>query len=130
MKSPIPIQNDELQRSAHAHKYAVHFDILPEISYLNQELVLLIADFLPIFQGFPQNVWISEKWVDEGLDFCRVVFWVSAESPDAIKTFNNWFQAIFREAPVTEVLERLVTYALEDPKDIEVILTDWTRLAK
>ena len=73
--------------------------------------------------------WISEKWVDEGLDFCRVVFWVRAESPDPIKTFGNWFQAIFREPAVAEVLERLVTHALDDPKDIEVILTDWTRLA-
>ena len=122
-------RNEESQRSAHAHKYAVHFDILPEISYLNQELPLLIADLLPIFHGFPQDVWISEKWVDEGLDFCRVVFWVSAESPDAIKTFSNWFQAIFRESSVAEVLERLVTSALDEPNDAEVILTDWTRLA-
>ena len=122
-------QNKDRERSAHAHKYAVHFDILPEISYLNEELPLLIADLLPIFHGFPQDVWISEKWVDEGLDFCRVVFWVSGESPDAIKTFGNWFQAIFRESSVAEVLERLVTSALDDPNDIEVILTDWTRLA-
>ena len=122
-------KNKERERSAHAHKYAIHFDILPEISYLNQELPLLIADLLPIFHGFPQDVWISEKWVDEGLDFCRVVFWVSAESPDAIKTFSNWFQAIFRESSVAEVLERLVTSALDEPNDAEVILTDWTRLA-
>ena len=122
-------QNEELQRSAHSHKYAIHFDILPEISYLNQELTVLVADFLPIIHGFPQDVWISEKWVDEGLDFCRVIFWVSAESPDAIKTFGNWFQAIFRESPVAEVLERLVTYALDEPNDVEVILSDWTRVA-
>ena len=122
-------RNAELQRSPHSHKYAVHFDILPEISYLNQDLVLLIADFLSIFHGFPRDVSISEKWVDEGLDFCRVVFWVSAESPDAIKTFGNWFQAIFREPSVAEVLERLVGHALEEPNDAEVILTDWTRLA-
>ena len=75
-------QNEERERSPHARKYAVCFDILPEISYLNEELPLLIADLLPIFHGFPQDVWISEKWVDEGLDFCRVVFWVCAESPD------------------------------------------------
>lgn len=122
-------QNEERERSPHAHKYAIHFDILPEITYLNEELPVLIADFLPIFHGFPQDVWISEKWVDEGLDFCRIVFWVCSESPDAIKTFGNWFQAIFRQPSVAEVLERLVTHALEDPKDIEVILTDWTRLA-
>lgn len=117
------------QNSPYSHKYAVHFDILPEITYLNQELVLLIADFLPAFRGFPQNVQISEKWVDEGLDFCRVIFWVSADSPDAIKTFANWFQAIFREQPIAQVLERLVVCALDEPNDTEVILTDWTRLA-
>ncbi len=122
-------RNETPQRSPHSHKYAVHFDILPEISYLNQALVLLIADFLPILHGFPHDVWISEKWVDEGLDFCRVVFWVSAESPDAIKTFANWFQAIFRDASVTEVLECLVVQALDAPNDAEVILSDWTRVA-
>ncbi len=122
-------RSEELQRSEHSHKYAVHFDILPEISYLNQDLVLLIADFLPILHDFPQDVWISEKDVDEGLDFCRVVFSVSAESPDAIKTFGNWFQAIFREPSVAEVLERLVAHALDAPNDAEVILTNWTRLA-
>ena len=129
MKPSMQSQNEELQRSPHSHKYAIHFDILPEISYLNQDLTLLIADFLPILHGFPQDVQISEKWVDEGLDFCRVVFWVSAESPDAIKTFANWFQAIFREPSVAEVLERLVAHALDEPNDAEVILTDWTRLA-
>ena len=122
-------RNEELQRSPHSHKYAVHFDILPEISYLNQDLVLLIADFLPILHDFPQDVWISESDVDEGLDFCRVVFSVSAESPDAIKTFGNWFQAIFRESSVVEVLERLVAHALDEPNAAEVMLTDWTRLA-
>ena len=122
-------QNDELQCSTHSHKYAIHFDILPEISYLNQALVRLIADFLPTFHDFPKEVQISEKSVDEGLDFCRVVFSVSAESPDAIKTFGNWFQAIFRESPITTVLERLVAHALDEPNDAEVILTDWTRLA-
>ena len=73
--------------------------------------------------GFPKSD------VDEGLDFCRVVFSVSAESPDAIKTFGNWFQAIFRESSVVEVLERLVAHALDEPNAAEVMLTDWTRLA-
>ena len=122
-------QNRKRERSPHSHKYAIHFDILPEISYLNEDLPVLIADLLPIFHGFPRDVWISEKWVDEGLDFCRVVFSVSAESPDAIKTFGNWFQAIFREPSVAEVLERLVMHALDEPNAAEVMLTDWTRLA-
>jgi len=90
---------------------------------------VLIADLLPLFHGFPVDVWISEKWVDEGLDFCRIVFWVCAESPDAIKAFGNWFQAIFRDPPIAEVLERLIARALDKPSDAEVILTDWTRLA-
>ena len=123
-------QNEELQRSPHSHKYAIHFDILPEISYLNEELPLLITDFLQLFEGFPQGVEITEKSVDEGLDFCRVVFTVSAESPDAIKTFANWFQAIFREPRITHVLERLIVCALDESSDTEVMLTDWTRLAK
>ena len=122
-------RDEKPQDSPHSHKYAIHFDILPEISYLNETLVLLIADFLPTFQGFPQGVEISEKRVDEGLDFCRVVFSVSAESPDAIKTFANWFQAIFREPLITQVLERLIVCALDESNDIEVMLTDWTRLA-
>ena len=122
-------QTETPQRPEHAHKYAIHFDILPEISYLNQEPVLLIADFLQLFDGFPQGVEISEKWVDEGLDFCRVVFWVCSESPDNIKTFGNWFQAIFRQPLVAEILERFITCALDESDDIEVILTDWTRLA-
>ena len=122
-------RNEELQRSPHSHKYAIHFDILPEISYLNQEFPLLIADFLQLFEGFPQGVEITEKSVDEGLDFCRVVFSVCSESPDDVKTFGNWFQAIFREPLVAEILERLVTCALDEPNEAEVILTDWTRLA-
>ena len=122
-------RSEEPQSSQYTHKYAIHFDILPEISYLNQEFPLLIADFLQLFEGFPRGVEITEKSVDEGLDFCRVVFRVSAESPDAIKTFGNWFQAIFREPSVAEVLERLVVHALDEPNDAEVILTDWTRLA-
>ncbi len=122
-------QNRERERSPHAHKYAIHFDILPEISYLNEDLPVLIADLLPLFRDFPKDVQISERWVDEGLDFCRVIFWVSAESADSIKTFGNWFQAIFREPSVAEVLERIVTCALDEPNDAEVILSDWTRLA-
>lgn len=112
----------------HAHKYAVHFDILPEITYLTQELPVLIADLLPLFRGFPAEVWISQQRVDEGLDFARVIFWAFSESPEAIKTFSIWFQALFREARVSETLERLVVCALEEASEIEVALTDWTRL--
>ena len=119
---------EEVARPLHVHKYAVHFDIYPEISYLNQELPVLIASLLEFFQGFPEEVWISERWVDEGLDFCRVVFWVFSESSEAIKTFGIWFEAIFREPAVAETLERLVTCALEASNELEVALTNWSRL--
>lgn len=122
-------QSEEPQSSLYTYKYAIHFDILPQITYLNQELPLLIADFLQLFEGFPRGVEITEKSVDEGLDFCRVVFSVCSESPDDVKTFGNWFQAIFREPLVAEILERLVACALDESNDIEIILTDWTRLA-
>ena len=122
-------QNEERERSPHAYKYAVQFDILPEISYLNEELPLLIADLLPIFHGFPQDVWISEKWVDEGLDFCRLFSGCAPNPRMRLNRSEIGFRAIFREPSVAEVLERLVTCALDDSDDIEVILTDWTRLA-
>ena len=121
-------QNQDEKQALDAHKYAIHFDILPEISYLNQELPIIIADLLQLFHQFPEDVLISQQSIDEGLDFCRVVFWVFSESSDALKTFGIWFQAIFREAQVAETLERLVACALDNPDDATVELTDWTRL--
>ncbi len=110
------------------HKYAIQFDISPEISYLDHDRVIVIADLLPLFRGFPESVWISQQSVDEGLDFCRVIIWVFSESADAIKSFSIWFQALFRNTHLAEILERLVYYALDDAIDLEVELTDWTRL--
>lgn len=112
----------------HTHKYAIQFDISPEISYLDQDRVVVIADLLPLFRGFPEGVWISQQSVDEGLDFCRVILWVFSESADAIKSFSIWFQALFRDTHLAEILERLVYFALDDTIDLEVELTDWTRL--
>ena len=111
-----------------AHKYAIQFDISPEISYLDHERVVVIADLLPLLRGFPEGVWISQQSVDEGLDFCRVIIWVFSESADAIKSFSIWFQALFRNTHLAETLERLVYYALDDAIDLEVELTDWTRI--
>ncbi len=121
-------QNQDTAKMLEAHKYAIHFDILPEISYLNQELPIIIADLLQLFHQFPKDVWISQQSVDEGLDFCRVVFWVFSESSDALKTFSIWFQALFRESQVANVLECLVACALDEPDAASVELTDWTRL--
>ena len=114
--------------SLHAHRYAIHFDISPQITYLNHEFPTIIADLLPLFQGFPDDVWISQQSIDEGLDFCRVLFWVFSESSDALKSFGIWFQALFRDSQVTSTCERIVQCALEEADDITVELLDWTRV--
>ncbi len=111
-----------------AHKYSIQFDISPEISYLNESLPQLLPEFLPLFEGYPEGVWISQQAVEEGLDFCQVTFWVFAEEPDAIKVFSNWFQAFFRDEQVIDLLERFVKYALDDSDEIEVSLLDWARV--
>lgn len=111
-----------------AQRYAIHFDISPQISYLNQEFPQIIADLLPLFQGFPQDVWVSQKSIDEGIDFCRVVFWVFSESSNAMKSFGIWFQALFRELQVANTLERIVGCALDEADNIEVELVNWTRV--
>ena len=114
--------------SIHAHRYAIHFDISPQITYLNQELPQIIADLLPLFQGFPTDVRISQQSIDEGIDFCRVVFWVFSESSHALKSFGIWFQALFREVQVANILERIIVCALDESDDIAVELSDWTRV--
>lgn len=110
------------------YKFAIHFDIIPEITYLNQSIPIIIADLLPIIDGFPNDVWISQESIDEGLDFCRVVFWVFSESTDAMKRFTIWFQAIFRDEKVSEILEKIISCALDDPAEIDIDLSDWTRI--
>ena len=111
-----------------AHKYSIQFDISPEISYLNDSLPLLLPEFLPLFEEFPQGVWISQQVVEEGLDFCQVTFWAFAEEPDAIKAFSIWFQAFFRDERIIDLLERFVKHALDDSDEIEVALLDWARV--
>ncbi len=114
--------------SLYAHRYAIHFDISPQITYLNHELPIIIADLLPLFQGFPEDVRISQQSVDEGLDFCRVLFWVFSESSDALKSFSIWFQALFRDAQVASTLARVIACALDESDEIVVELLDWTRV--
>ncbi len=114
--------------SLYAHRYAIHFDISPQITYLNLELPIIIADLLPLFQGFPEDVRISQQSVDEGLDFCRVLFWVFSESSDALKSFSIWFQALFRDVQVASTLARVVACALDESDEIVVELLDWTRV--
>lgn len=122
------IMTKEIVPSLCAHRYAIHFDIHPNISYLNQDIVVIIADLLQLFHQFPDGVWISQQSVDEGIDFCRVNFWVFSVTSEGLKEFSIWFQAIFREAGVTQVLERIVTCALDEADGIDVELSDWTRL--
>jgi len=122
------IMTEKIVPSLYAHRYAIHFDIHPNISYLNQDIVVIIADLLQLFHQFPDGVWISQQSVDEGIDFCRVNFWVFSVTSEGLKEFSIWFQAIFREAGVTQVLERIVTCALDEADGIDVELSDWTRL--
>ena len=116
---PIPLQ---------AQKLSVRFDILPAISYLDDRLCCLLIDFFPVLEGFPDAVWISRKTCEEGLDFCQLNFWAFSAEPDAIKEFSIWFQGIFRNGEVSELLERFVLHALEKPNEAEVLLSDWSRV--
>ena len=121
-------QTEVSQPYLQAHKYNIQFDISPEISYLNDALPGLLPEFLRLFEGFPEGVWVSQQAVDEGLDSCQVNFWAFAEEPDAIKAFSIWFQAFFRDERVIDLLERFIKYALDDSDEIEVILLDWARV--
>ena len=126
--SPTNRQNEVSDLYLQAHKYSIQFDISPEISYLNDSFLRLLPEFLPLFEEFPEGVRISQYSVEEGLDFCQVIFWAVAEDPDAIKAFSIWFQAFFRDERIIDLLERFVKYALEDSDEIEVALLDWTRV--
>lgn len=126
--SPTDRQAETADLYLQAHKYSIQFDISPEISYLNDSLPRLLPEFLPLFEEFPQGVWISQQVVEEGLDFCQVTFWAFAEGPDAIKAFSIWFQAFFRDERIIDLLERFVKHALDDPDEIEVALLDWARV--
>ncbi|RKU05734.1 hypothetical protein C6502_22675 [Candidatus Poribacteria bacterium] len=128
--NPLPTnrQPEVIDLYLQAHKYSIQFDISPEISYLNDSLPRLLPEFLPLFEGFPEGVWIAQQAVEEGLDFCQVTFWAFAEEPNAIKAFSIWFQAFFRDERFIDLLERFVKYALEDSDEIEVVLLDWARI--
>ncbi len=121
--------NTKIQETTlYAQKYSIQLDIFPEITYLNHEKTVIIADLLPHFHDFPSEVWISHQSVDEGLDFCRVIFWVFSESSEALKLFGIWFQALFRDTQLSKTLETLVYFALDDTDGHEVELSDWTRI--
>ena len=126
--SPSTRQAEAPDLCLQAHKYSIQFDISPEISYLNDSFPRLLPEFLPLFEGFPNGIWISQQTVEEGLDFCQVTFWAFAQEPDEIKAFSIWFQAFFRDEQIIDLLERFIKYALEDSDEIEVALLDWARI--
>ena len=125
-----PAVNQEEYASAplQAHKLSVHFDVVPEISYLDDDLCVLLVDVLPLLDGFPEAVWISQQRCDVGFDFCQLNFWAFSEDADAIKEFAIWFQEIFRDPVLSDLLERFVSQALEQPTTADVVLSDWTRV--
>ena len=121
-------QAEDFPNALHANKYGIRFDILPEISYLDAQLCRLIADILPLCKGFPEELWLSQEKVEEGLDSCSVNFWVFSEESETIKEFSIWFESFFRDASVSKFLERFVEHALEKAGDEEVILANWSRI--
>ena len=109
-----------------AYKYAIQFSILPEVTYLNNQH--LKTYFLDHLQGIPSNLWLSNKTCEEGIDFCTFNFWVFATHSDRIKEFSIWFYSFFRDANTSEELEAFVLSNLENPEDLTVILTDWSKI--
>ena len=109
-----------------AHFYQIHFDILPEITYLNDQFLLNSA--IASIGQFPTEVEIKSIQIEEGLDFCQIRFWVFSTSADAIKSFGIWFQAHFRQHEVVKRLEEMVHLSLDDNQELEVILSDWSRI--
>ena len=112
----------------HANKFGIRFDILPEISYLDAQLCHLIVGILPLCKNFPDDVWLSQEKVEEGLDSCSVNFWAFSKESEAIKEFSIWFESFFRDASVSQFLERFVEHALEKAGDEEVIFANWSRI--
>ena len=121
-------QSADFPNALHANKYGVRFDILPEISYLDAQLCRLIAGIFPLCKGFPEQVWLSQEKVEEGLDSCSVNFWAFSKESEAIKDFSIWFESFFREASVSQFLEQFVEHALEKAGGEEVILANWSRI--
>jgi len=119
--------SDTSRDQLYGHKYGILFDIDPQISYLNDRICRLFAELFPLFDGFPEGIWISQQTVSEGLNACQVRFWVFAKTSDALKEFAIWFEAFFRREGVIELFERFVQSALDEPDTLKVTLADWSR---
>ena len=73
-------------------------------------------------------MWLSQEKVEEALDSCSVNFWAFSKESEAIKEFSIWFESFFRDASVSQFLERFVEHALEKAGGEEVILANWSRI--
>tara|TARA_B100000686_G_C16388551_1_gene761264 strand:- start:183 stop:602 length:420 start_codon:yes stop_codon:yes gene_type:complete len=114
------------ETSIHAHHYQVHFDILPEITYLDDRN--LLNQSIRTLARFPSIVTLDLVRIEEGLDFCQIRFWAFTKYTERIKQFSIWFQAYFRHPRISSELEEMVWNNIEDNKSISVILSDWSRI--
>ena len=58
-----------------------------------------------------------------------VLCFISHEThSDRIKEFSIWFYSFFRDVSISEELEAFVLSNLENPEDLTVILTDWSKI--
>ena len=92
--------------------HQIHFDILPEITYLNDQILLNRAS--EILAQFPTTVKLDLLDIEEGLDFCQIRFWAFTTIADKIKQFSIWFQAYFRHPSISAELENIVRSTLDN----------------
>ena len=114
------------KQSVHAHQYQIHFDILPEITYLDDHN--LLSQSIRSLTRFPRIVTLDLVEIEEGLDFCQIRFWAFTKHTEKIKQFSIWFQAYFRHPHISSELEEMIWNNIEDNKSISVILSDWSRI--
>lgn len=112
--------------SIQAHQYQIHFDILPEITYLDDQNLLNRS--IDSVSKFPNTVTLDSVEIEEGLDFCQIRFWAFTRFANKIKQFSIWFQAYFRQPHISAELEKMVWDNIEDNKNVSVILSDWSRV--
>jgi len=112
--------------SIQAHKYQIHFDILPEITYLDEQSLLNRS--IDSLSKFPNTVILDSVEIEEGLDYCQIRFWAFTRFAHKIKKFSIWFQAYFRQPQISAELEEMVWDNIEDNGNVSVILSDWSRV--
>ena len=103
----------------------IYFDILPEITYFNDQILLNRAS--GILAQFSTTAKLDLLDIEEGLDFCQIRFWLTTIA-DKIKQFSIWFQAYFRHPSISAELENIVCSTLDNNEQLEVVLSDSSRL--